>query len=48
LFEKGVALTARDQAVSRLEQAIEEKKWAISLQDSAIDERRDAVERIEE
>lgn len=40
--------SAKDQAISRLEQAIEEKKWAIKLQDSTIEERREAVERIEE
>jgi uncharacterized protein (DUF3084 family) len=48
LSEKGVALTARDQATSRLEREIEAKKWAIKLQDEAIEERREVVERIEE
>jgi hypothetical protein len=48
LSEKGVALIARDQAISRLDREVKEKKWAIKLQDEAIEERREAVERIEE
>jgi hypothetical protein len=48
LSEKGVALTARDQVKSELEQAIADKKQALDLQISAFDERREAVERIEE
>jgi hypothetical protein len=48
LSEKGVALIARDQARSELEQAIADNKRAIDLQISALEERREAVERIEE
>jgi len=48
LSEKGVALTARDQVKSELEQAIADKKQALDLQISAFEERREAVERIEE
>jgi hypothetical protein len=48
LSEKGVALTARDKVRSELEHAIEDKKQAIDLQISAFEERREAVERIEE
>jgi hypothetical protein len=48
LSEKGVALTARDQVKSELEQAIADKKQALDLQISAFEERREAMERIEE
>jgi hypothetical protein len=48
LSDKGVALIARDQAISKLEQVIDEEKWVISLKDSAIEEMREAIERIEE
>jgi hypothetical protein len=48
LSEKGVALTARDKIKSELEQAIADKKQALDLQISAFEERREAVERIEE
>jgi myosin heavy subunit len=48
LSEKGVALTVRDQVRSELEQVIADKKQALDLQISAFEERREAVERIEE
>lgn len=48
LSEKGIALTARDRVKSELEQAIADKKQALDLQISAFEERREAVERIEE
>jgi chromosome segregation ATPase len=48
LSEKGIALTARDRVTSELEQAIVDKKQALDDQISAFEERREAVERIEE
>lgn len=48
LSEKGIALTARDRVKSDLEQALADKKQALDLQISAFEERREAVERIEE
>jgi hypothetical protein len=48
LSEKGIALTARDRVKSELEQALADKRQALDLQISAFEERRGAVERIEE
>jgi chromosome segregation ATPase len=48
LSEKGIALTARDRVTSELEQDIVDKKQALDDQISAFEERREAVERIEE
>jgi chromosome segregation ATPase len=48
LSEKGIALTAKDRITSKLEQAIVDKKQALDDQISAFQERREAVERIEE
>lgn len=48
MSNKGTTLNARDRAISELQQAMKEKTKAISLQNSAIVDRREVVERIEE